>query len=94
MYTHAGRPWSSGRRSAARPCAGPEPASGSIVTVDGRPVAQLGPLDAVTGQVTLDDLVARGLVTPPRRTDPLPATDPVPVWSGARLDRLLRELRG
>ena len=65
-----------------------------IVTVDGRPVAQLGPLDAVTGQVTLDDLIARGLVTPPRRTDPLFATDPVPVWSGARVDRLLREIRG
>jgi antitoxin (DNA-binding transcriptional repressor) of toxin-antitoxin stability system len=65
-----------------------------IVTVDGRPVAQLGPLDAVTGQVTLEDLVARGLVTPPRRTGPLAATDPVPVWSGARVDRLLREIRG
>jgi antitoxin (DNA-binding transcriptional repressor) of toxin-antitoxin stability system len=65
-----------------------------IVTVDGRPVAQLGPLDAVTGQVTLDDLVARGLVTAARRTGPLVATDPVPVWSGARVDRLLREIRG
>ncbi|MGD9702381.1 MAG: hypothetical protein AB7Q42_01150 [Acidimicrobiia bacterium] len=65
-----------------------------IVTVDGRPVAQLGPLDAVTGQVTLDDLIARGLVTAPRRTDPPLPTDPVPVWSGARVDRLLREIRG
>jgi antitoxin (DNA-binding transcriptional repressor) of toxin-antitoxin stability system len=65
-----------------------------IVTVDGRPVAQLGPLDAVTGQVTLDDLIARGLVSAPRRADPLFATDPVPVWSGARVDRLLREIRG
>ena len=65
-----------------------------IVTVDGRPVAQLGPLDAVTGQVTLDDLIARGLVSAPRRADPLIATDPVPVWSGARVDRLLREIRG
>ena len=65
-----------------------------VVTVDGRPVAQLGPLDPVEGQVTLDDLVARGLVVPPRRRDGLPHTDPVPVWTGARIDRLLREVRG
>lgn len=65
-----------------------------VVTVDGRPVAQLGPLDAVAGHVTLDDLIARGLVVPPRRSGPLRATDPVPVWSGARVDRLLREIRG
>jgi len=65
-----------------------------VVTVDGRPVAQLGPIVAVEGQVTLDDLVARGLVVPPRRHDGLPPTDAVPVWSGARIDRLLREIRG
>ena len=65
-----------------------------VVTVDGRPVAQLGPLDPVAGQVTLADLVSRGLVVPPRRGDGLPHAEPVPVWSGARIDRLLREVRG
>jgi hypothetical protein len=44
--------------------------------------------------VTLDDLTTRGLVIPPRRTDgPRPAA-PVASWAGARLDRLLREVRG
>lgn len=59
----------------------------------GRPVAQLGPLGAVEGQVRLTDLVARGLVIPPRRTGPYQPAEPVTVWSGARIDRLLREIR-
>jgi antitoxin (DNA-binding transcriptional repressor) of toxin-antitoxin stability system len=65
-----------------------------VVTVGGRPLAQLGPLDAPAGQVHLDDLIARGLVLAPRRRDPFVAPEPVPVWTGARLDRLLREVRG
>jgi prevent-host-death family protein len=65
-----------------------------VVTVDGRPTAQLGPLDDAGGLVALVDLVARGLVVPPRRTDRPRPTDPVPAFAGARLDRLLRELRG
>jgi prevent-host-death family protein len=65
-----------------------------VVTASGRPVAQLGPLDAPAGQVHLDDLIARGLVLAPRRHDPFVAPAPVPVWTGARLDRLLREVRG
>ncbi len=65
-----------------------------IVTVDGRPVAQLGPLDPLQGPPSLDDLAARGLVTLPRRPDrPEPAVT-VTLWAGVRLDRLLRELRG
>ena len=61
------------------------------VTVDGRPAAQLGPLE---GNVGIDDLVAAGLLVAPRRSGPARPTDPVPAWAGARLDRLLRELRG
>ena len=64
-----------------------------VVTIAGRPVAQLGPLGAVDGQVRLADLVARGLVVAPRRTGPFRPGAPVPVWSGSRLDRLLREIR-
>jgi antitoxin (DNA-binding transcriptional repressor) of toxin-antitoxin stability system len=65
-----------------------------VITVGGRPAAQLGPLDAGSGPESLDDLVSRGLVMAPRRTDLPRPTEPVPVWSGARLDRLLREIRG
>jgi antitoxin (DNA-binding transcriptional repressor) of toxin-antitoxin stability system len=65
-----------------------------VVTVDGRAVAQLGPLDPVTASPTLDDLIARGLVLAPRRHDRPPPGPPIAVWAGARLDRLLGEQRG
>jgi prevent-host-death family protein len=39
-----------------------------VVTVDGRPVAQLGPLEP-SGAPTLAELAAAGLVEPPRRPD-------------------------
>ncbi len=66
-----------------------------IVTVGGRPVAQLGPVEAEHSVVSLPDLVAAGLLVAPRRggTPSAPA-EPVPAWAGARLDRLLRDLRG
>jgi prevent-host-death family protein len=65
-----------------------------VITVAGRPVAQLGPLDPFSGPATLDDLVARGLVVAPRRSDRPEPSDPIPVWAGTRLDRLLRDQRG
>jgi prevent-host-death family protein len=65
-----------------------------VITVDGRPVAQLGPIEADAGTFTLDDLAARGLVTLPSRTDRRPSAVAVPVWAGFRLDRLLRDVRG
>ena len=64
-----------------------------VITVDGRPVAQLGPIDPGTAAPTLDDLAARGLLHLPRRTDRDPPTDAVVVWAGFRLDRLLRDIR-
>jgi prevent-host-death family protein len=64
-----------------------------VVTVDGVPAAQLGPLEAPTAP-SLDDLVAAGLAHPPGRRDrpaPPPAEDaPVDV----RPERVLDELRG
>lgn len=64
-----------------------------IITVDGRPVAQLGPLEATEGEPTLEDLANRGLVVAARRPDrPLPTVS-VPIWAGVRLDRLLAEVR-
>lgn len=63
------------------------------ITVDGRPTAQLGPLEP-TSSPTLDDLVAGGLIDPPRRagarTDPDPLDPPVDI----RLDDVLDEQRG
>jgi antitoxin (DNA-binding transcriptional repressor) of toxin-antitoxin stability system len=65
-----------------------------VVTVGGRPVAQLGPLDDLTGQTALADLVARGRVLAPRRSGDYRPGDTVPTWRGTRIDRLLREIRG
>lgn len=64
-----------------------------VVTVDGAPVAQLGPLDAPNA-TTVDDLVAAGLARAPGRRDrpaPPPAEDaPVDI----RPEGVLDELRG
>jgi prevent-host-death family protein len=65
-----------------------------VITVDGRPVAQLGPLEPVAGGPTLDDLAARGLVLLPRRPDRPASSLTAPLWAGTRLDRLLTEIRG
>jgi prevent-host-death family protein len=65
-----------------------------VITVDGRPVAQLGPIEPSSGApITLDDLAARGLLQLPRRPDRPPPDDAVEVWAGFRLDRLLRDIR-
>jgi prevent-host-death family protein len=63
-----------------------------VVTVAGNPVAMLGPVDA-TGAASLADLVAVQAVIAPRRREPIAFDDPVAVFSGSRLDRLLREIR-
>ncbi len=66
-----------------------------VITVDGQPVAQLGPLDpGATADLTLDDLVARGLVVRPRRDDRPPPELTVDLWAGSRIDRAAAELRG
>lgn len=56
-----------------------------IVTVDGQPMAQLGPLTPVGG-ATLDDLFASGLARAPRRGDHPAAPEPIeaPVDTGFR----------
>jgi prevent-host-death family protein len=64
-----------------------------VITVDGRPVAQLGPIEPGAGAMTLADLAARGLVVLPRRADRDGSEASVAVWAGFRLDRLLRDLR-
>lgn len=47
-----------------------------IVTVDGVPAAQLGPLGFEPGHSTLDDLLSAGLVRPPRARTPPSAAHP------------------
>jgi len=64
-----------------------------IITIDGRAVAQLGPV-AANEAPSLQDLIAAGLVEPPRRRDrpgPAPADT---LAAGLTPDRVLRELRG
>lgn len=65
-----------------------------VVTVAGRPVAQLGPVEPDAGGPTIEDLVARGLLVPARRDDRPPPALTIPLWAGTRIDRLLREIRG
>lgn len=64
-----------------------------VITVDGRPVAQLGPLEP-RGAPTLDDLAAAGLIRLPHRAHrpPPPASGGVPI--DVRVEAVLADLRG
>lgn len=63
-----------------------------VVTVDGTPVAQLGPLEPI-GAPTLDDLIASGHVRSPRRPPPeAPHAEDAPI--DARSDWILDDIRG
>ena len=65
-----------------------------VVTVDGVPAAQLGPIEPTTSP-TLDDLVATGLVHPPQRPgSELTEPAPIDVAVDIRIDDVLTELRG
>ena len=64
-----------------------------IITVDGRPIAQLGPLEP-SGATTLVELAASGLVDPPRRSDVPSPPDAIDPAIDVRLDRVLAEVRG
>lgn len=65
-----------------------------VVTVDGKPIAQLSAIESDDLDLSFRALAERGeitLATDPSRSDP---GTPVPLWPGARLDRLVREVRG
>jgi prevent-host-death family protein len=64
----------------------------TIITSHGRAVAQLAPLDEAAPDI--DRLIAAGALVPPRRTGSWRPPPPVATWSGVRIDRALRELRG
>jgi prevent-host-death family protein len=65
-----------------------------VITVNGRPTAQLTTIGPVDAAPTLADLAARGLVTLPHRHDRPPSSLEIELWAGVRLDRLLSEVRG
>lgn len=65
-----------------------------VITVDGRPVAQLGPLQPIDNRPTLTDLAARGLLQAARRADRPEPEMVLPMWAGTRIDQLVREVRG
>lgn len=63
-----------------------------VITIDGRPVAQLGPLEPM-GAPSLAELAAAGLLEPPRREQP-PPPEAVDTAVDIRVDRILDEVRG
>jgi prevent-host-death family protein len=65
-----------------------------VITVDGQPVAQLGPVEPTDAETSLEDLAARGLIVLARRHDRPPPAVVLPLWAGTRIDHLLREVRG
>ncbi len=65
-----------------------------VITVDGRPVAQMAPVTPDVSDTTIADLIARGRVMAPRRRDGWVPPDAAPVRQGSRLDRIMREARG
>ncbi|MEO6318636.1 MAG: type II toxin-antitoxin system prevent-host-death family antitoxin [Acidimicrobiales bacterium] len=64
-----------------------------VITLDGRPVAQLGPLEP-SGPPSLAELAAAGLLEPPRRSDRPGPPDAVDTAVDVRLERVLAEVRG
>lgn len=66
-----------------------------VVTISGQPAAVLSPLEAPQlGLLRIPDLIASGAVIAPRRTGEFRFGDPIIVHSGARIDQLLRQVRG
>ncbi|MEY3290168.1 MAG: hypothetical protein RLY19_259 [Actinomycetota bacterium] len=64
-----------------------------VVTVDGSPVAQLSNMGSDYSGITIADLVARGLVLAPRRRGDWVPVEPLTLYSGARIDRALAQIR-
>lgn len=65
-----------------------------VITVDGTPMAQLGPLEPLGRQPALEDLAARGSIVLAQRSDRPDPTFSMPMWAGTRMDLLVREVRG
>ena len=64
-----------------------------VITVDGVPSAQIGPLNDGMPDRTLDDLIAAGLVLPARAKAPPRPAQPVRAPAGRTTTEVLREDR-
>ena len=64
-----------------------------IVTVDGKPFAALGPLEA-QNEITIEHLVAGGLVNKPLRDEALQGPEEVILPVDSNVSAILREVRG
>ena len=64
-----------------------------VITIDGVPAAQLGPLNDGTGSAAVEDLIGAGLLRAPRASAPAPAPRPVPAPPGRSTTEILREQR-
>lgn len=64
-----------------------------VITVDGQAVAQLSAVESDHSAMNMDDLIARGLVLPPRRRGEWHPSDPLTLYTGARIDRALAQVR-
>ena len=64
-----------------------------VVTVDGKPFAALGPLEA-QNEITIEHLVAGGLVNKPLRDEPLQDPEEVILPVDSNVTAILREVRG
>ena len=63
------------------------------ITIDGRPIAQLNPIEP-KGELALDDLVATGQVMKPKQENRLIDPDPGATPIDLSITRILQELRG
>jgi prevent-host-death family protein len=64
-----------------------------IITVDGVPAAEIGPVSTATRAASLDELTASGAVTAPRTRTAPPPPRPTRAPSGRSSWDVLRELR-
>jgi prevent-host-death family protein len=64
-----------------------------VITIDGVPAAQLGPLNAGAASASVDDLVAAGLLRAPRASTAPPPPRPVAPPPGVTTTEILREHR-
>ena len=64
-----------------------------IVTIDGRPAAQLGPLQP-NGKPDLHDLIATGYVKSRKKDDNPADAEPAGIPVDLSIDRILQGLRG
>jgi prevent-host-death family protein len=64
-----------------------------VVTVDGIPAAQIVPLDDTSRERTLEELIAAGLLIPPRTSAPPAPAKPVRIPDGRSSREILDELR-